>query len=58
MHDAYPLWLTLTNLALGVVVVVFVAGLVVALVRECWNRHRIEHEIDRDMHEWFGHSRR
>jgi hypothetical protein len=50
-------WLTVMNVALGVTVGVFVAGVLLEVVRELWGRRHsrhIEDELDRDMRKMFG----
>jgi uncharacterized membrane protein YccC len=57
MGEPDTFWLTVMNVALGVTVGVFVAGVLLQVVRELWTRWRARHigqELDRDMRSMFG----
>ena len=61
MSFLQTLWLTVTNVLLGVVVLLFVAGTVIALLFEVvdWHRRRtMEKELDHDMDILFGRTRK
>ena len=54
-------WLTVTNVLLGVAVAVFVAGTLGALVREVLDAHKrrmIERHLDGEMRSFFGGARK
>ena len=58
MTDPRTLWLTVTNIALGVFVaacfLIVVVGLFIEILRRPGKRRRDRAELDRDMHEMFG----
>jgi hypothetical protein len=58
MSDPRTFWLVLTNIALGVAVVVLilavVTGTLCELILKLKKRHAAGAELDRDMHRMFG----
>jgi len=60
MGDPKTFLLTVTNIALGAVLLVLILTVVVGVFYErlaqIRKRHSAEHEIDRDMQRWFHHS--
>jgi uncharacterized membrane-anchored protein YhcB (DUF1043 family) len=61
MHDPRTFWLTVTNIALGVAVVVLVVGIATGTLCEIvakWRkRSSLDAELDRNMHRLFDASR-
>jgi hypothetical protein len=62
MRDPRTFWLTVTNIALGLAVVLLVCGIVTGVVCEFVakfrKRHGISNELDEDMRQMFHGSER
>lgn len=61
MHDTRTIWLVVTNIALGLAVILLMFGVLVRVVCEFvarWSRRRrMSHELDDDMRRLFHGSR-
>ena len=57
MHDPRIFWLTVTNIVLGVAVIVILAGVVTGVlcdvVARVRKRRKLSHELDEDMRRMF-----
>jgi hypothetical protein len=57
MHDPRTFWLTVTNIALGVALVLLILGILTGsvcdLVARLKRRHTLSDDIDREMHRMF-----
>ena len=62
MRDPRTFWLTVTNIVLGVTVVVLLAGIVTGVlcdvVARLRKRRKLSHELDDDMRHMFADWRR
>ena len=58
MGDAGTFWLIAANALLGLGVLISVATLITAIVRDVKRRHAISRELDRDMRRMFGRAKR
>jgi hypothetical protein len=61
MHDPRTFWLTVTNIILGLAVVLAIAGVLTGTLCDMvanWKKHRgLDSELDRDMRHLFGDTR-